>query len=88
MKHVFADLRYSHYGLGPAMSAAPFHYPYRNGTLHYQISGSIGAALYPEGGLDYETLLKHADAALYAAKSGGKDRYVLYEPEQPLQGGE
>lgn len=65
-----------------------FHYPYRNGTLHYQISGSIGAALYPEGGLDYETLLKHADAALYAAKSAGKDRYVLYEPEQPLQGGE
>lgn len=60
-----------------------FHYPYRNGTLHYQISGSIGAALYPEGGTDYGTLLEHADAALYAAKSAGKDRYVLYEPEQP-----
>ena len=57
-----------------------FEHPYRSGTLQYKISGSIGAAMYPENGNDYATLLDHADSALYEAKNLGKDRYVLYEP--------
>lgn len=57
-----------------------FSYPYRNNTIEYKVSGSIGAAVYPENGTDYETLLEHADCALYEAKSKGKDRFVLYEP--------
>jgi diguanylate cyclase (GGDEF)-like protein/PAS domain S-box-containing protein len=32
------------------------------------IGGSIGAALYPQDGRDVETLVQHADAAMYAAK--------------------
>lgn len=66
-----------------------FRFPYRNGTIQYKISGSIGAALYPEHGQDYETLLGHADSALYEAKNHGKDRWVLYQPDQdsqPLEG--
>lgn len=42
------------------------------------ISPSIGVALYPEDGNDAETLLKHADAAMYTAKSGGKNNFQFF----------
>lgn len=44
------------------------------------LSGSIGAALYPRDGETYESLMDHADSALYEAKAQGKDRFLLYEP--------
>lgn len=40
-----------------------------------QVSGSIGAALFPEHGSDITTLLAHADAAMYAAKKAGKNQF-------------
>jgi len=48
-----------------------------------EIGASIGIALYPEHGSDAETLLRHADVALYVAKreNGGA---VVYGPEQDL----
>lgn len=55
-------------------------YPYRNGTIEYRVSGSIGAALFPEDGQDYKELLHHADCALYVAKEQGRDQFVLYQP--------
>lgn len=57
-----------------------FRFPYRNDTVTYQISGSIGAAMYPEDGETYQELLDHADCALYAAKEQGKDQFMLYQP--------
>lgn len=39
---------------------------------------SIGIALYPEDGETVETLLKHADVALYKAKENGKNTYWYY----------
>ena len=47
------------------------------------IGASIGIALYPEHGADAETLLRHADVALYVAKrqNGGA---MVYSPEQDL----
>ncbi|MBW4505740.1 MAG: EAL domain-containing protein [Scytonematopsis contorta HA4267-MV1] len=45
---------------------------------HLHISASIGIALYPMHGGDAETLIKHADAALYRAKSEGKNKYQFY----------
>jgi diguanylate cyclase (GGDEF)-like protein len=42
------------------------------------LSASIGIALYPIDGEDVETLLKHADAAMYAAKEGGRDNYQFF----------
>jgi diguanylate cyclase (GGDEF)-like protein len=39
-----------------------------------QVTASIGLASYPADGLDVDQMLAAADAALYAAKRGGRDR--------------
>jgi len=57
-----------------------FKYPYRNGSIEYNVSVTIGASLFPDDGADYDVLLEHADCALYEAKARGKARFVLYEP--------
>ncbi len=44
-------------------------------VVHVTVSGGI--AVYPDDGLDAKTLLRRADAALYAAKSGGRNRILL-----------
>lgn len=41
------------------------------------LSTSIGIAMYPEDGKDAETLIKHADLALYQAKEVGKSQYMF-----------
>jgi diguanylate cyclase (GGDEF)-like protein len=42
-------------------------------------SASIGIALLPAHGHDVETVLQHADSALYVAKSRGRQCFALYE---------
>jgi diguanylate cyclase (GGDEF)-like protein/PAS domain S-box-containing protein len=43
------------------------------------VSASIGVTLYPVDDADGETLLRHADQAMYIAKQAGKNRYHLYD---------
>lgn len=42
------------------------------------LSASIGISLYPVDGEDVDTLVKHADAAMYRAKEQGKNTYKFY----------
>ncbi len=42
---------------------------------------SVGIALFPDDGLDAETLLRQADSAMYAAKVEGKNRFAFFTPE-------
>jgi len=45
------------------------------------MSGSIGASVYPVDGEDLETLLKHADTAMYRTKEEGGSGFRLYARE-------
>ena len=49
--------------------------------LELHSSASMGICLYPNDGSDAETLLKHADIAMYRAKEAGRDNYKFYSPE-------
>ena len=49
--------------------------------IQISISASIGVTLYPEDDEDPDTLLRHADQAMYQAKEAGKNRYQLFDPE-------
>lgn len=42
---------------------------------------SIGVAVYPDGGDSAEALIRHADLALYQAKSAGRNNYRFFTPE-------
>src|SRR5580658_7145908 len=44
-----------------------------------QVMPSIGIALYPQDGDSVDTLLKHADAAMYEAKRAGRSTYRFFE---------
>ena len=49
------------------------------GIAGQRVQASIGISMYPQDGDDSETLLKHADVAMYAAKAAGKGRYCFYQ---------
>ncbi|MFL5577859.1 MAG: putative bifunctional diguanylate cyclase/phosphodiesterase [Gemmatimonadaceae bacterium] len=49
------------------------------------VTTSVGVSLYPDDGDDAETLLKHADVALYRAKDAGRDAVELYTPAMNAQ---
>jgi diguanylate cyclase (GGDEF)-like protein/PAS domain S-box-containing protein len=44
----------------------------------FNVTTSVGISTYPRQGEDAETLLKHADIALYAAKAAGKNQHCFF----------
>ena len=53
-------------------------------TLQNQIvsvSASIGISIFPTDDTDPDTLLRHADQAMYQAKQAGKNRFQIYDAE-------
>lgn len=56
-----------------------FHHLFETDKRGFAITCSIGIALYPRDGIDFQSLYSCADQALYEAKSRGKDCYVMYE---------
>jgi diguanylate cyclase (GGDEF)-like protein len=44
------------------------------------ITTSIGVSVYPDDGLDAETLIKNADTAMYQAKENGRHGYQFFTP--------
>lgn len=45
---------------------------------HLSLSCSIGVAVYPDDGGDFETLMKRADKAMYQAKDAGRNTYRYF----------
>jgi diguanylate cyclase (GGDEF)-like protein/PAS domain S-box-containing protein len=46
-----------------------------------KISASIGVSFYPMDNEDPDTLMRHADQAMYVAKESGKNRFHIYDME-------
>lgn len=55
--------------------------PTQIGGTDVYMSASIGVAIYPDDASDIDSLLKHADTAMYQAKSAGGQGYKFYSPE-------
>ena len=55
--------------------------PIQVGETELAVSASIGISLYPDDGDNADDLLSHADAALYKAKSQGRNNFQFYEQE-------
>lgn len=60
--------------------AAAFREPVVYEGLEFYPAPSIGIALYPHDGDDVATVLRHADTAMYQAKSGGAESVSVYTP--------
>ncbi|HAJ26127.1 MAG TPA: hypothetical protein DCG53_02590 [Syntrophus sp. (in: bacteria)] len=54
-----------------------FQVPIKVGELLFGIRTSIGIALYPRDGQDFDTLAKKADMAMYGAKKRGGNKYII-----------
>src|SRR5690606_964334 len=55
--------------------------PYRLGPHELTVIASIGIAIYPDDGLTASILLRPADAAMYGAKSHGRNAYQFYSSD-------
>lgn len=55
-----------------------FNKPYSIAGQHISITTSIGISCFPSASQDSDSLLKSADAAMYAAKENGRNGFVFY----------
>lgn len=60
--------------------SAAFKQPILHEGLEFYSAPSIGVALYPRDGADVATVLKHADTAMYQAKTGNAAPIATYAP--------
>ena len=52
--------------------------PFLVDEIEIYVSASVGISSFPADGADADTLLKHADVAMYAVKDSGRDGYARY----------
>lgn len=56
--------------------------PFVIGSRELFITASIGISCYPHDGIDYDSLLRAADAAVYQAKQSGRNNVAMYSPDE------
>jgi EAL domain-containing protein (putative c-di-GMP-specific phosphodiesterase class I) len=49
------------------------------------VTASIGVSVYPDDGLEAETLIRNADTAMYQAKENGRQGYQFFKPEMNVR---
>ncbi len=59
----------------------PYHVQGRELVIH----ASMGIVLLPQDGSDLETVMRHADLALYASKRAGKGHFTFFDPQMQMQ---
>jgi len=57
-------------------------------TQELSSSASIGVAIAPDDGRDFETLRKKADLAMYRSKESGRNTYHFFDPTMDAEAGE
>jgi diguanylate cyclase (GGDEF)-like protein/PAS domain S-box-containing protein len=62
-----------------------FEVPFRLDDHEVHIGVSIGISVFPEDGMDGETLMKNADTAMFRAKEQGRNHYQVYTPSLGAQ---
>jgi len=55
--------------------------PYHIDSFELTVTGSVGVALYPNDGTDFEILSQKADTAMYRAKQEGRNNYRFFTAE-------
>ena len=60
------------------LQAVAQSHPVGQHDLH--VTASIGVSVYPEDGLDADTLIKNADTAMYQAKENGRQSFQFFKP--------
>ncbi|MEQ1667851.1 MAG: EAL domain-containing protein, partial [Sulfuriferula sp.] len=53
--------------------------PYAIGEVAVTVNASVGFSIYPLDDADADTLMRHADQAMYQAKQLGRNRYCLFD---------
>nr|WP_119966223.1 bifunctional diguanylate cyclase/phosphodiesterase [Simplicispira lacusdiani] len=59
--------------------------PYQLGSERVSVTASIGFTLFPQDDADADTLLRHADQAMYVAKQAGRNRFHEFDATQERQ---
>ncbi len=59
--------------------------PYQIGHHELTMAPSMGIALFPQDGVDFETLTQSADTAMYRAKRDGRNTFRFFTPEMQAQ---
>ena len=54
--------------------------PHSVGQHDLHVTASIGVSVYPDDGLDTDTLIKNADTAMYQAKENGRQSFQFFKP--------
>ncbi len=62
--------------------------PLRIDTQDLASSASLGVAIAPDDGRDFETLRKKADLAMYRSKESGRNTYHFFDPTMDAEAGE
>ncbi len=68
-----------------AACSAAFEEPIVHDSLEFYSAPSIGVAVFPDDGADVTTVLKHADTAMYQAKSGAMGPIATYTPAMSIR---
>ena len=58
--------------------------PHLIGGHRLHVTLSIGISLYPDDGLNAETVVKNADTAMYHAKKAGRNNYRMFAPDMNI----
>ncbi len=56
--------------------------PYQVVSRELRVTASVWVTLYPRDAADADTLLRHADHAMYRAKQRGRNRYLFFNPSR------